>query len=314
VRALVAVCGFPAALVTWGVWAALLIGYLGLHGWPFDLFANFRVQYMAILAICVVALTIVRWRKTALVALVGVAFTTASMAPYFTERPALPPPQSRVLTLLTFNTWFRNDNVDAVANFLERSGADVLVLQEVDVPRLSEFAALLPSYPHHTATPKVRRGLAIFSRTPISGIEHFEIPERVTRITRARVEWEGQQIVVFGAHLRWPISRFKAHQRAFELTMLAEHVKRETGPVLVAGDFNLTPWSQHFTRFLDASSLNDCAVGQGLLPTWPSQFWPARIRIDHCFASQHWQIRDMKLGPSMGSDHLPTIVQLELKR
>jgi endonuclease/exonuclease/phosphatase (EEP) superfamily protein YafD len=310
-RAPFAVCGFPAALLTCAVWLALLIGYLGTLAWPFDLFANFRVQYMGLFAICVIALTIARRRRMAIAALLGVAVTTASMAPYFQERAqeALPAVGFR---LITFNTWFRNDGLAAIAGFLERSGADVIVLQEVDLLRLSELIDVMRSYPHHVATPKVRRGLVIFSRTPLTDIEHFEIPARITRITRATVQWNGSNVAIIGAHLRWPLSPGKARQRAWELGMIAERARRETGPVIVTGDFNLTPWSGFFDRFVEQSGLADCALGQGLLATWPSQVLPVRIRIDHCFASSHWAVRNIDVGQRLGSDHLPMTMDLQL--
>jgi endonuclease/exonuclease/phosphatase (EEP) superfamily protein YafD len=311
-RRLFAACGFPAAALAAFVWFAFLIGHLGTLLWPLDLLANFRVQYMGLFALCVVALTIARWRKMAIVALLGVAATTASMARYFPEAEHSVG-GSVAFKLLTFNLWFRNDDVQRVASFLERSQADVIVLQEVDLSRLDELSRKLPSYPYHSQTPNVRRGLVLFSRTALSDVEHFEIPARVTRITRAKVAWRGANISVIGTHLRWPVSPAKARQRAWELGMIADRVRLETGPVVVAGDMNLTPWSRFFARFVERSGLRDCALGQGLLPTWPSQFIPVRIRIDHCFASSHWQVRNIDVASGLGSDHLPQTIDLELR-
>ena len=294
------------------MWFAFLIGHLGMLLWPFDLFANFRVQYMGLFALGVLALTIARWRKMAIVALLGVAATTASMARYFPEAERAVA-DGVAFRLLTFNVWFRNDELPRVASFLERSQADVIVLQEVDLSRLDELSRELPSYPHHVQTPKVRRGLAIFSRTALSDVEHFEIPARITRISRVKVAWRGASIAVIGTHLRWPVSPAKARQRAWELGMIADRVRLETGPVLIAGDMNLTPWSRFFDRFVERTGLHDCALGQGLLPTWPSQFIPLRIRIDQCFASSHWQVRDVEIGTWLGSDHLPQTIDLVLR-
>ena len=87
---------------------------------------------------------------------------------------------------------------------------------------------------------------------------------------------------------------------------------RTSEPLIVAGDFNVTPWSRHFRTALERSGLNDCAAGHGLAPSWPSQFPPLGIRIDHCWASHHWRSIDVRLGPSHGSDHLPLIADLAL--
>jgi endonuclease/exonuclease/phosphatase (EEP) superfamily protein YafD len=313
VRAMLVVCGLPAALATWGIWGALCIGSMGTRAWPFDLFANFRVQYMGLFAVCVVALTIARWRKTALLALVGVAYTTATMASYFPQRPLGQElgrePEAR-FRLVTFNTWFRNEDLRPFAHYLQVSDADVVVLQEVDVTRLDELAQLMPAYPYRTVTPEVRRVLAIFSRWPIEP-EHMHLPNEITRMSHVNVAWQGTRIAVFGAHLSWPLGERNAWARAAELRMLAARARAEAGPVIVAGDFNLTPWSGYFERFVADSGLSDCAIGQGLLATWPSQVLPVRIRIDHCFASRHWRVNSVKVGPNLGSDHFPVIADLD---
>jgi len=80
-------------------------------------------------------------------------------------------------------------------------------------------------------------------------------------------------------------------------------------PVLVAGDFNLmvespifwTNWSQ----FTDAFS----AVGFGLGHTFigSHQF---SVRIDHVLAGPGWRPRHCRVGPDVGAEHRPLIVDL----
>jgi len=304
-------CGLVAALVTCGLWLAFLAGFLGLIAWPFDLFANFRPQYLGSFAICAVALTIVRRRRMAAVAFLGVVATTASMAAYFNE-PARPAVAGEQFKLVTFNLWFRNDDVARAARYLERTRADAIVLQEVDLARLERLTSELRSYPYHVQTPNVRYGLVIFSRTPLSEVEHLQNPAQVTRITRAKLRWRDTQITIIGAHLTWPMRPALARERAKELDMIADRVQRESGPVLVAGDFNLTPWSRFFARFVERSGLADCALGHGIHGSWPSQVGIARIRIDQCFASRHWSASSVSVGPTLGSDHLPVTINLEL--
>lgn len=297
-------------LLTWLLWVVLGLGHLGLHSWLLDLFANFRVQYMALFAACVVVLTIVRRRKTALVALMGVALTTATMAPYFQERPVVPASGER-FRLLTFNVWYRNDDLSRALEFLQQAKADVVILQEVDAAQLPAIAQRLTAYPHHAMTPVRGHALAMFSRWPLR-VEHLRLPMGATRIARATLDWNGTPLTIVGAHLSWPLGKRTAAARAAELQVLAQTVGRETGPVIVAGDFNLTPWSRHYERFTASSKLIDCAIGQGLLSSWPAQLPPLRIRIDLCFASAQWRVRDVAIGPKLGSDHLPVIVDLEL--
>ena len=52
------------------------------------------------------------------------------------------------------------------------------------------------------------------------------------------------------------------------------------------------------------------ALGHGLAPHWPSQFAPLGIRIDHCLVIAQWRSVRVRLGPSLGSDHLPLMADL----
>jgi endonuclease/exonuclease/phosphatase (EEP) superfamily protein YafD len=308
VRALDAACGVPAVVLTWLLWFAIAIGYLGPQFWLFDLPANFCVQYMVLFALCVVVLTIVRRRKTALVALCGVAWTTAMMAPFFQPSQTTDARGER-LRLITFNVWYRNDSLERVLEFLSRSDADVLILQELDLARIDWIAQRLSAYPFFAMAGTNRHGVAMFSRWPLQA---SPAPLGTARILRGTLQWRGVPLTVFGAHLSWPLSRHSVDARTRELQWLADAVAFERTPVLVAGDFNLTPWSRHYERFVARSALADCAAGHGLLPTWPAQFALARIRIDMCFASTQWRVRNVSVGPPLGSDHLPVIVDVEL--
>jgi endonuclease/exonuclease/phosphatase (EEP) superfamily protein YafD len=308
VRAIDAVCGVPAVVLTWLLWLAVAFGYLGRSFWIFELFANFCVQYMVLFALCVVVLTIVRRRKVALVALCGVALTTAAMAPFFQPQPPLEASGDR-LRVITFNTWFRNDSLERALEFLRQSDADVLILQELDPAKIDWIAQRLSAYPYYAISPTKRHGVAMFSRWPLQATP---LTLGTTRILRGTLDRNGVPLTVFGVHLSWPLGSRSAAAREAELQLLADAIAAERTPVLVAGDFNLTPWSRYYESFLARSTLTDCAIGQGLLPTWPSQFAPGRIRIDLCFISPHWRVRSLTVGPRLGSDHLPVIVDVEL--
>jgi endonuclease/exonuclease/phosphatase (EEP) superfamily protein YafD len=80
---------------------------------------------------------------------------------------------------------------------------------------------------------------------------------------------------------------------------------------VVVGDFNVTPWSSHFRDVLEVPGVRDCAAGRGHLTTWPSGL-PAllRIRIDQCLAAGAVGVVDVRVGESVGSDHLATVNDL----
>ena len=117
---------------------------------------------------------------------------------------------------------------------------------------------------------------------------------------------------MLGAHLHWPLGPTNSRLRNAELQSIATFAATRSEPLIVTGDFNITPWSRHFRAALDRSGLSDSAAGHGLAPSWPSQFPPLGMRIDHCLVARHWRSTDVRLGPSLGSDHLPLIADLEM--
>jgi endonuclease/exonuclease/phosphatase (EEP) superfamily protein YafD len=127
------------------------------------------------------------------------------------------------------------------------------------------------------------------------------------------VRWRDSTITIVGVHLHWPLGPDASRLRNLELAKLATLANAHVGPLLIGGDFNATPWSPHFQNFVTDSRLQDCARDHALAPTWPAQVPPLAIRIDQCFASNHWRVLDVKTGPYLGSDHRPTIAALELQ-
>ena len=78
-----------------------------------------------------------------------------------------------------------------------------------------------------------------------------------------------------------------------------------TRPVIVAGDLNTTPWSHGFQRLIRPRGLRDSAVGHGVQTTWNARRWVPRIPIDHVVVSPEVRVVARRVGPDVGSDHLP---------
>lgn len=65
-----------------------------------------------------------------------------------------------------------------------------------------------------------------------------------------------------------------------------------------------------FRRLLARSGLIDTLRGRGYQPTWPGHFVPLWIPLDHCLVSPDLTVLDRRVGPHVGSDHRPVIVDL----
>jgi endonuclease/exonuclease/phosphatase (EEP) superfamily protein YafD len=86
----------------------------------------------------------------------------------------------------------------------------------------------------------------------------------------------------------------------------------ESRPVIVAGDLNATPWSHGFRQLVRLRGLCDSAVGRGVQATWNAHRWVPRIPIDHVVVSPEVRVMDRRVGPDVGSDHLPVEATLAI--
>jgi len=297
------------------VWLALLAGLLGRFAWPFDLLAHFRVQYAALFILFALLLFSVRRWVFALAALAGLAVSAVPLIEYLSDSQggtAAAHVNEPTFRLLSFNVWYRNPDMATTAAYIEQSQADAVVLLELTPPQAEALRPLLPSYPHYYNEPS-RMGAAVFTKWPMLAAESMPLAKGGAVAARVRLDWRGSPITVLGVHLNWPLGPRNSKFRNEELAGVVAFSKSQTEPLIVAGDFNLTPWSEYFSAALEESGLHDSARGFGLGRSWPAQFAPAGIRIDHCLLSRQWQSQRVDIGPSLGSDHLPLVADLVLR-
>ncbi|MET0533810.1 MAG: endonuclease/exonuclease/phosphatase family protein [Steroidobacter sp.] len=298
------------------MWLALLGGLLGRVAWPLDLLAHFRVQYAALFVFLIVLSLILRRWVFALAALGGLSVSLVPLISYLSAEPtgavaattADPP-----FRLLSINVWFRNPDMEKMAAYIEQSQADAVVLLELTPPQADKLRPLLTSYPHFHIEPS-RMGAAVFTKWPVLSAESLPLAEAGAIAARVQIDWRGSPVTVLGVHLNWPLGPRNSEFRNEELAGVIAFSKAQQEPLIVAGDFNLTPWSEYFSDALEESGLRDSARGFGLARSWPAQFAPLGIRIDHCLVSRHWSSVRVEPGPSLGSDHLPIVADLRLER
>jgi len=94
------------------------------------------------------------------------------------------------------------------------------------------------------------------------------------------------------------------------MEVLAQEVENEKGSVIVAGDFNLTRWSQHAT-ILERARLLDASCGQSPEPTWMRGNPLLAIPIDRIlYRGTDMSCQTFQIGPDLGSDHRPVVAEI----
>ena len=123
----------------------------------------------------------------------------------------------------------------------------------------------------------------------------------------------GKPLALYAVHAPPPISSEMAEARNAKLMDIASKAAaQEKATPVVVGDFNLTPWSPYFLRFIAKSGLRDARTPYRFEHTWPVIFNNAilGIAIDHSFAHPTLPLINRTIGPDLGSDHLPVTVTL----
>ncbi len=251
------------------------------------------------------SLMIAAWHQAAVAASVIFATLLLSLVPFLTAAKRRKQ-NSPLLRLLSFNIQTTNQRFREIAAFIARTNADVVIVQEVDRAAATELLCELgEAYPHMHCGGKDREvGLALYSKH--SPLESGAIDRTAFNpgVVWARYCQDAISYEVIGVYLAYPL-----HPRvqARHINWLIGDVRARTGPLIVAGDFNLTPFSAKLTKFAIVTGLRRHAT---LLATWPAdKFFPAFL-IDHVFATCEFFTVKVATGPFLGSDHRPIIADI----
>lgn len=128
----------------------------------------------------------------------------------------------------------------------------------------------------------------------------------------AEIQTEGGNCTILATHPPPPVGSAYSRQRNGQFSAISEYVRNAKSEVLLLGDLNTSPWSPFFRQLLLESGLRDGSQGLGIQPTWPTANSLFRIPLDHCLHSPNIQIISKKVGPDVGSDHFPIIVDFQI--
>ncbi|MCA9001958.1 MAG: endonuclease/exonuclease/phosphatase family protein [Planctomycetes bacterium] len=286
------------------------LGFFGAHWWVLDLFAHFRVQYaigaggLFLIAACL------RKPLSVCMALLGGAVNGFLILPLYWENPALPQEDGESIQILYANLLTQNTDARALLDCIRDEQPDVIALLEFSERWKLDLDPELGDWPHRAARPRNDNfGLAVYSRLPLGEADWRHLTLRSSETLFTTLEWKGQNLPLL-LHPYPPVRGWTAEGSVDTIEALLEEPELQDPGTILVGDLNATPWS-HLGRLMGTSGLLPARTGQGVLPTWPARF-PAflRIPIDVCYAGKDWAFRTVRVGPHIGSDHLPLLVEL----
>ncbi len=299
-----------------GVLAGLCLGLLGLGGsrlghlWiAFDVFSQFTLQFAIVIFAFVVGFVLPKWKVLGALVIMMALLAGVSAWPFLaTQHPRVLSGVAvgeRELKVATFNTFYNNQNAEAVVREVSRINADIVTLVELSPDKYIIFDALKKQYPYNAQCPKNEDAcdFGILSKYPLSNIVNKSLYEGPPHM-QASLGPDFGGLTVFGVHTtRFP--HFRAQYK--QLKKLASELDAMPGPHLVMGDFNATPYSRVLQDFATSADLQRFTN----LPTWPARLSLPQIAIDHVFASKGIrQLETQGIGNNVGSDHFPIFLKI----
>ena len=286
-----------------------------LH-WFAELFSHFTPHYAVFALFGLLGLVLLRqWRWAAL------ALALALWNGYPVARALMPAQTaeantSRKFTVFHFNAGLTHEQPQRIVSYLQRraNDIDVVVLLEATPDFDLALDALKELFPH-----QIRHlenspfGIAMLSKHAFDFGAISREPSNAFAHIEATIKLPGRDtpLALYAIHAPPPISgdMAEARNRKFEYVARKAAAQPQATPVVV-GDFNLTPWSPYFQRFITDSGLRDARRPRRFDHTWPVTFDNAHISIaiDHSFAHPSLPLVERIIGPDLGSDHLPVTV------
>jgi endonuclease/exonuclease/phosphatase (EEP) superfamily protein YafD len=294
--------------------AACVAGILASVAWYFELVTHFAPYLFGMACLTVVVnLVCGRWWRL-LACTSATVFFGLQLLPFYYPQAGEPTISvGRVYTALLLNLRRDNKRPEEVVEFLKKQKAEILLLEEVTPAWERRLRPILGDYKYEIVQTRENAfGIWLLSTLPLSDREVLPVEEANVPYVTATVDCDGQPLRFVGVHPVPPTGRGKARDRNDRLDGAGETLRKEKGHRMILGDLNCTPWSPYFQRLLESANVLDTSVGRGLHPTWYPGIPLIALPLDHCLVSPSIVLVSRTVGPDVGSDHRPLLVEFSL--
>jgi endonuclease/exonuclease/phosphatase (EEP) superfamily protein YafD len=293
-----------------------LAAFMGRWVWWLDVLANFRAQFVVALALFGLVIMMSRWRKTGYFVLGIGLVNLVVVLPLYIGSPAEAAVEAPSLRVMSFNLLSTNESYSDVIEYIQAVDPDLVLLHEASRPW--EVALESASLDYEIVRP--RSDDLIFGTLVLVRGESVEAVSfgfsasspRAVELTYVPEGWP-TSVSVLGTHPLAPTDQERADLRDAQLGFAGQWAATQSGAFMIVGDFNSTPWSWPFRRLMGSAELNNSQTGFGLQPSFSTgSNLLLRVPIDHLVHSDSLEVTDRRLGPNLGSDHFPLLVDLQL--
>lgn len=224
------------------------------------------------------------------------------------------------LALFIANVYMKNRNAYALLNIINDANPDIIFLVETNRWWQQAMQPLRKAYPYAVEYPMDNTyGLLLYSKYRLIEPKVLFLEKPTVPSVHTKVEMPNKQVFIFhGVHPVPPVPSDlypdNIGQKAGELSKVAQIVKQEHLPAIVAGDFNDVTWSEASRVFQKNSELKDVRTGR-----WPYNSFNAnsiifRWPLDHIFTNPQFKLISIARLGKFGSDHFPFFARLVLPK
>lgn len=332
----------------WASWAVIVLLVLAMHLFGQRWWVVGGLVYVPPMMWiwCLALVACPAWwmeRRLAWTCLATIAVFTGPLWEWRTHRPSFSPSvwqSQRTLRVLTANRGDHHGH--SMADFVIKQKPDVIAIQDsiyrqAYVPGSPEYAELIN---------QSRVGeFLLLSRYPITKTQLLlttlpPTPQRPRNLqfkaARFEIDWNGQTVVVYSAHLPSPrqyMRNFARHPSREHLARLRQHwaehqvliddlisrAESEQLPTIVLGDWNqpaIGPNYRQLTRKLqDSQTRAGLGYGASFPCDWWNPFTLGRVwmRLDLILCSRDWRVLRNEVEPESETQHCAVSAVLQLR-
>jgi endonuclease/exonuclease/phosphatase (EEP) superfamily protein YafD len=279
-----------------------------------DLVSHFPFQY-AVLSF--VIFTICLWKRIVSLAVLAVFLFVVNVSALVSPGESIMAAEKAGATFSVYSSNVSKFNKDfsSLSEDLNNTNADIVLLLEITPAHISKLNTLARHFRYHivyTPVGTYKLGVALLSKFPILDNKVKKLSQAGNVMLEATLNINNKKVIFLGTHSQNPVFVKDFSERKRQFLELGQYIYTTSLPVIVAGDFNATPFSPIFRELINISGLKDTRLGFGWQPSWPTYapiFW---LPIDHILVSHEFQVINRATGSFIGSDHYPVFAELSI--
>lgn len=290
------------------------IGYLGNVHWIFDLFVHFKLQYLVILSLGIIGLILLKKNKLYVIFLLPIFTNACDVGSLYIGRNR-DGSTLDTMKICSVNVLSSNHKSHRLASFIQRESPDILIIQELTPLWQLSLQKIIANYPYRREIPRNDNfGIALYSKRPFESLRTLTIGTAGFPSILGEISTNNGALTIIATHPPPPIGGEFTAARNSQLSEIARITAIGSENYAVFGDLNTSSYSTHFKALLNDGKLFDSRKGYGVQTTWPTWFPLASTALDHCLTTENVVIKSRKVGENVGSDHLPIVVELGIKK